>query len=118
MKLPVVLLVGPTASGKSAAALDLAEKFNAEIISIDSALVYRDMNIGTAKPSAQEQARVPHHLIDLIAPTEAYSVARFLVDCRAAIDAIHLRGRLPLLVGGTMMYATEYASVGEIKSIR
>ena len=105
MKLPVVLLVGPTASGKSAAALDLAEKFNAEIISIDSALVYRDMNIGTAKPSAQEQARVPHHLIDLISPTEAYSVARFLVDCRAAIDAIHLRGRLPLLVGGTMMYA-------------
>ena len=105
MKLPVVLLVGPTASGKSAAALDLAEKFNAEIISIDSALVYRDMNIGTAKPSAQEQARVPHHLIDLISPTETYSVARFLVDCRAAIDAIHLRGRLPLLVGGTMMYA-------------
>ena len=105
MKLPVVLLVGPTASGKSAAALDLAEKFNAEIISIDSALVYRDMNIGTAKPSAEERARVPHHLIDLISPTEAYSVARFLVDCRAAIDAIHSRGRLPLLVGGTMMYA-------------
>jgi tRNA dimethylallyltransferase len=105
MALPVVLLVGPTASGKSAAALDLAERFNAEIISIDSALVYRDMNIGTAKPSAEEQARVPHHLIDLIAPTETYSVARFLVDGRAAIDAIHSRGRLPLLVGGTMMYA-------------
>ena len=105
MPLPVILLIGPTASGKSAAALDLAERFNAEIISIDSALVYRDMNIGTAKPSAQEQARVPHHLIDLISPTETYSVARFLVDCRAAIDAIHLRGRLPLLVGGTMMYA-------------
>ena len=98
-------MVGPTASGKSAVALDLAERFNAEIISIDSALVYRDMNIGTAKPNADEQARVPHHLIDLISPTEAYSVARFLVDCRAAIDAIHLRGRLPLLVGGTMMYA-------------
>ncbi|MEO7253502.1 MAG: tRNA (adenosine(37)-N6)-dimethylallyltransferase MiaA [Casimicrobium sp.] len=105
MALPVVLLVGPTASGKSAAALDLAERFNAEIISIDSALVYRDMNIGTAKPSTEEQARVPHHLIDLIAPTETYSVARFLVDCRAAIDAIQARGRLPLLVGGTMMYA-------------
>ena len=105
MELPVVLLVGPTASGKSAAALDLAQRFNAEIISIDSALVYRDMNIGTAKPSAEERARVPHHLIDLISPTEAYSVARFLVDCRAAIDAIHSRGRLPLLVGGTMMYA-------------
>ena len=105
MPLPVILLIGPTASGKSAAALDLAQQFNAEIISIDSALVYRDMNIGTAKPSAQEQARVPHHLIDLISPTETYSVARFLVDCRAAIDAIHSRGRLPLLVGGTMMYA-------------
>ncbi len=105
MTLPVVLLVGPTASGKSAAALDLAERFNAEIISIDSALVYRDMNIGTAKPSAEERARAPHHLIDLIAPTEAYSVARFLIDCRVAIDAIHSRGRLPLLVGGTMMYA-------------
>ena len=103
--LPVVLLVGPTASGKSAAALDLAEQFNAENISIDSALVYRGMNIGTAKPSAHEQARVPHHLIDLISPIEAYSVARFLVECRAAIDAIHSRGRLPLLVGGTMMYA-------------
>ena len=105
LNLPVVLLIGPTASGKSAAALDLAERFNAEIISIDSALVYRDMNIGTAKPSTEEQARVPHHLIDLISPVETYSVARFLVDCRAAIAAIHSRGRLPLLVGGTMMYA-------------
>jgi len=105
LNLPVVLLIGPTASGKSAAALDLAERFNAEIISIDSALVYRDMNIGTAKPSAEEQARVPHHLIDLISPVETYSVARFLVDCRAAITAIHSRGRLPMLVGGTMMYA-------------
>ncbi len=105
MTRPVVLLVGPTASGKSAAALDLAKRFNAEIVSIDSALVYRDMNVGTAKPSAEEQARVPHHLIDLISPTETYSVARFLVDCQAAIDAIHSRGRLPLLVGGTMMYA-------------
>ena len=85
--------------------MTLAERFNAEIISIDSALVYRDMNIGTAKPCAEDRARVPHHLIDLISPTEAYSVARFLVDCRAAIDAVHSRGRLPLLVGGTMMYA-------------
>lgn len=105
LNLPVVLLVGPTASGKSVAALDLAMRFNAEIISIDSALVYRDMNIGTAKPSAADLARAPHHLIDLISPIEAYSVARFLVDCRAAIDAIRSRGRLPLLVGGTMMYA-------------
>ena len=105
MLAPVVLLVGPTASGKSAAAMTLAERFNAEIISIDSALVYRDMNIGTAKPSTAEQAQVPHHLIDLIDPTEAYSVARFVTDCQAAIADIHSRGRMPLLVGGTMMYA-------------
>ena len=105
MTAPVILLVGPTASGKSAAAMTLAERFNAEIVSIDSALVYRDMNIGTAKPSVEEQARVAHHLIDLIAPTETYSVARFVADCRAAIADIHSRGRMPLLVGGSMMYA-------------
>ena len=102
---PVVLLVGPTASGKSAAAMQLAKRFNAEIISIDSALVYRGMNIGTAKPSAAEQAQVPHHLIDLIDPTSSYSVARFVTDCQTAIADIHSRGRMPLLVGGTMMYA-------------
>ena len=105
MAAPVVLLVGPTASGKSAAAMTLAHRFNAEIVSIDSALVYRDMNIGTAKPSAEEQAQVPHHLIDLIDPTETYSVARFVADCQAAISDIHSRGRMPLVVGGTMMYA-------------
>ena len=105
MTAPVVVLVGPTASGKSAVAMQLAARFNAEIVSIDSALVYRDMNIGTAKPSAEERAQIPHHLIDLISPTESYSVARFVVDCRAAIADIHARGRLPLLVGGTMMYA-------------
>ena len=85
--------------------MTLAERFDAEIVSIDSALVYRDMNIGTAKPSVDEQARVPHHLIDLIAPTESYSVARFVTDCQAAIADIHSRGRMPLLVGGSMMYA-------------
>ena len=105
MAAPVVLLVGPTASGKSAAAMTLAHRFNAEIVSIDSALVYRDMNIGTAKPNAEEQAQVPHHLIDLIDPTETYSVARFVADCQAAISDIHSRGRMPLVVGGTMMYA-------------
>ncbi|MGL4231177.1 MAG: tRNA (adenosine(37)-N6)-dimethylallyltransferase MiaA [Casimicrobium sp.] len=102
---PVVLLIGPTASGKSAAALSLAETFNAEIVSIDSALVYRDMNIGTAKPTAEEKARVPHHLIDLIDPTERYSVAQFLSDAMRAIREIQARGRMPLLVGGTMLYA-------------
>lgn len=83
----------------------LAQEFNAEIVSIDSALVYRDMNIGTAKPTAEERALVPHHLIDLISPMESYSVARFVADCKTAIAAIHSHGRLPLLVGGTMMYA-------------
>jgi tRNA dimethylallyltransferase len=102
---PVVLLIGPTASGKSAAALELAERFNGEIVSIDSALVYRDMNIGTAKPTAEEKARVRHHLIDLIDPTERYSVAQFLSDCMRAIADIQSRGRMPLLVGGTMLYA-------------
>ncbi|TAG77322.1 MAG: tRNA (adenosine(37)-N6)-dimethylallyltransferase MiaA [Burkholderiales bacterium] len=105
MKPPVILLIGPTASGKTAAALQLAERFNAEIVSVDSALVYRDMNIGTAKPSAEEKARVPHHLIDLIDPTERYSVAQFLHDAMAAIRDIQSRGRMPLLVGGTMLYA-------------
>lgn len=105
MAMPVIMLVGPTASGKSTAAMELAQRFNAEIVSMDSALVYRDMNIGTAKPDAEDRARVPHHLIDLIDPTESYSVARFVADCQAAIADIHSRGHLPLLVGGTMMYA-------------
>ncbi len=101
----VVMLVGPTASGKSAAAIALAKQFAGEIVSIDSALVYRDMDVGTAKPTAAERTSVPHHLIDVIAPTESYSVARFAADCRAAVNGIHHRGHLPLLVGGTMMYA-------------
>lgn len=105
MTSPVVLLVGPTASGKSAAAMALAERFDGEIVSIDSALVYRDMDIGTAKPTPAERAQIPHHLIDLIDPAESYSVARFVTDCRAAIADVHSRGRVPLLVGGTMMYA-------------
>ncbi len=105
MNLPIVLLIGPTASGKSDAAMALAERFNADIVSVDSALVYRDMNVGTAKPSQVERARIPHHLIDLVDPTERYSVAQFIADCLAAIHTIQMRGKLPLLVGGTMMYA-------------
>ncbi|MFP5405103.1 MAG: tRNA (adenosine(37)-N6)-dimethylallyltransferase MiaA [Gammaproteobacteria bacterium] len=100
-----VLLLGPTASGKSAAALALAARLPIEIVSVDSALVYRGMDIGTAKPGADERRQVPHHLIDLIEPTESYSAARFVNDARAAIEAIRARGRLPLLVGGTMLYA-------------
>jgi len=99
-----VLLAGPTASGKSALALALAERFAAEIVSVDSAQVYRGMDIGTAKPDAATRARVPHHLVDLLDPTEAYSAARFRADALSAIAAIRARGRVPLLVGGTMLY--------------
>ncbi len=99
-----IALLGPTASGKTAAALALAEHVPLEIVSIDSALVYRGMDIGTAKPGSEERARVPHHLIDLCDPAEAYSAARFVADARAAIIGILERGRVPLLVGGTMLY--------------
>lgn len=97
-------LLGPTASGKTALALRLAEFLPIEIISIDSALVYRGMDIGTAKPSAQEQNQVPHHLIDIRSPLENYSAADFATDCVRLCREIHLRGKLPLIVGGTMMY--------------
>jgi len=99
-----VLLMGPTACGKSRLALELADCLPLEIVSVDSAQVYRDMDIGTAKPDAATQARVPHHLLDLIDPDATYSAARFRSDALAAIEAIHARGRLPLLVGGTMLY--------------
>ncbi len=104
MKLRALCLAGPTACGKSALALELAERLPLEIISVDSALVYRGMDIGTAKPSAAERAAVPHHLIDILDPLQAYSAARFVADARRLIDDIHARGRLPLLVGGTMLY--------------
>lgn len=100
----VIAIMGPTASGKTAAALEIARHIPSEIISVDSALVYREMDIGTAKPSASELASVPHHLIDIIAPTEAYSVAQFLIDTKRLVTDIQSRGKLPILVGGTMMY--------------
>ncbi len=99
-----VLLMGPTASGKTAAALKLAGKMPVEIVSVDSALVYRDMDIGTAKPSAAEQAICPHHLIDIRSPEENYSAALFVQDACSLIDAISRRGSLPVLAGGTMLY--------------
>lgn len=99
-----VCLAGPTASGKTAAALAVARGLPVEIVSVDSALVYRGMDIGTAKPTAEERAAVPHHLIDLIEPTQAYSAAQFVDDAERLIDEIASRGRLPLLVGGTMLY--------------
>jgi tRNA dimethylallyltransferase len=100
-----VLLLGPTACGKSALALELAQRHHMEIVSIDSAQVYRGLDIGSAKPTAAERARVAHHLIDIRDPSQPYSAAEFLRDATAAIEDIRRRGRLPLIVGGTMMYA-------------
>lgn len=101
---PVVLLMGPTASGKSALALALAEAFGGEVVSVDSAQVYRGMDVGTAKPDVATRARVPHHLIDVVDPSQSYSAARFAADARAAIADIRSRGRLPVVAGGTMLY--------------
>ena len=99
-----ILLMGPTASGKTAVAMALAERFPVELISVDSAQVFRDMDIGTAKPDAATLKRFPHHLIDLISPEEAYSAARFREDALKAMGDITARGKTPLLVGGTMLY--------------
>ncbi|MEN9844430.1 MAG: tRNA dimethylallyltransferase [Pseudomonadota bacterium] len=101
---PPIALVGPTASGKSALSLALAQRYSLEIISVDSALVYRGMNIGTAKPTAAELAQVPHHLIDIRDPSEPYSTAEFVADAERLIQDIQARGKRVLLVGGTMLY--------------
>ena len=100
----VVCLMAPTASGKTALAYELYDTGRYELISVDSALIYRDMNIGTAKPSADELARYPHHLVDIIDPIQSYSVAEFVSDIARLIDECHQKGKIPLLVGGTMMY--------------
>jgi tRNA dimethylallyltransferase len=107
--LPCIAIAGPTASGKTAGAMALAAVLGArgqavEIISVDSALVYRGMDIGTAKPTAAEQAAVPHHLIDIRDPLQAYSAAEFVQDAQRLVEEIRARGALPLLVGGTMLY--------------
>ncbi|MEY3263919.1 MAG: tRNA ((37)-N6)-dimethylallyltransferase MiaA [Pseudomonadota bacterium] len=99
-----VAIMGPTASGKTAAALHIARHLPCEIISVDSALVYREMDIGSAKPSLAERATVPHHLIDILEPTASYSVMQFRQDAISLVADIHARGKLPLLVGGTMLY--------------
>jgi tRNA dimethylallyltransferase len=104
MRLRYLCLAGPTAAGKTAAALAMARALPLEVVSVDSALVYRGMDIGTAKPGKAERALAPHHLIDVIEPSGAYSAARFVADAQELIAAIRQRGRLPLLVGGTMLY--------------
>lgn len=104
LNLPLVVLLGPTAVGKTALGLALAEGFDGEIVSADSRLIYRGMDIGTAKPTAAEQARVPHHLLDVTTPDRPLSLAEYQRLAYAAIDDIHRRGRLPFLVGGTALY--------------
>ena len=99
-----IALMGPTASGKSALALEWAQRLGGEIVSVDSALVYRGLDIGAAKPTAAERAQVPHHVIDLREPWQPYSAAEFAGDARAAMDAIAARGKLPILAGGTGLY--------------
>ncbi len=103
-KRPVIFLMGPTASGKTDIAIKLHQRFPMDIISVDSALVYRGMNIGTAKPDADTLAITPHRLIDIRDPEQAYSAGDFVVDAQREIDAIHSSGRVPVLAGGTMMY--------------
>lgn len=101
---PVICLMGPTASGKTDVAIKLHQRFPMDIISVDSALVYRGMDIGTAKPDAQTLATTPHRLIDIRGPAQTYSAGDFVVDAQREIDASHSAGRVPVLVGGTMMY--------------
>ena len=100
----VIALMGPTASGKSAYALELAQHLGGEIVSVDSALIYMRLDIGSAKPTKVEQTQVPHHMLDLREPWQPYSAAEFARDARAAIEAIHARGRWPILAGGTGLY--------------
>lgn len=102
--LPVVLIAGPTAVGKTALSLDLADSLGTEIINADSMQVYRFMDIGTAKPSPEERARIPHHLIDVADPDESYDAALFVRQARPVIDALHAQGKIPLVVGGTGLY--------------
>jgi len=99
-----VLLLGPTASGKTAVALELARRFPLEIVSVDSAQVYRGMDVGTAKPSPEERSRVPHHLIDILDPTESYSAGRFREDAMRIAGEIEGRGKIAFFTGGTMLY--------------
>jgi tRNA dimethylallyltransferase len=113
-----VLITGPTASGKSSLSMNLTQLWNASIISVDSALVYKGMDIGSAKPSRAEQAAVPHYIIDVIEPTQSYSVAQFLTDTQTALLDCKAKRRTPLLVGGTMMYVNAlYKGLSELPQV-
>ena len=101
---PAIFLMGPTASGKTALSVQLAQAINGEIISVDSALVFKGMDIGTAKPTVEERGGIPHHLIDILDPAEAFSTGQFRTRALALMDDITRRGKIPLLVGGTMLY--------------
>ncbi|SMC24138.1 tRNA dimethylallyltransferase [Desulfacinum hydrothermale DSM 13146] len=103
-RLPIVLLAGPTAVGKTSLALDLARRMNTQIVNADSMQVYRHMDIGTAKPTAEEQRLVPHHLLDVVDPDEPFDAARYVEMARPIVDHFHQRGRIPLVVGGTGLY--------------
>jgi len=104
INLPAIFLMGPTASGKTALSVQLAQALNGEIISVDSALVFKGMDIGTAKPSMEERGNIPHHLIDILDPAESFSTGQFRTQALALMDDITKRGKLPILVGGTMLY--------------
>ncbi len=108
-QLPVICLMGPTAAGKTELAVALVQALPCDIVSVDSAMVYCSMDIGTAKPDAATRARAPHRLIDICDPAESYSAARFRADARREVEAIHARGRIPLLVGGTGLYFRAFA---------
>lgn len=103
-KTQILVILGPTATGKSAAAVELAQRYNGEIISGDSALVYQEMNIGTAKPSKEELALVPHHLVDILPPTASFNVSDFQSEAKGIIQDISARGKLPIICGGTGLY--------------
>lgn len=104
VNLPVLVLVGPTAIGKTSLSIELAQKFNCEIVSVDSMQVYKYMDIGTAKVTRQEMEGIPHHLIDIVTPDIPYDAARFSIDAASAITSIHSKGKIPLLTGGTGLY--------------
>lgn len=117
MNKPLLVLIGPTAVGKSALALDLAERLDGEIVSADSRTVYIGMDIGTAKPSGQDRARVRHHLIDVVRPDQEFTLPHFLEQANAAINDIQARGKLPMLVGGTMLYVNALVEGWQVPAV-